>query len=188
MTSSKPTYFATADIFRTWLKRHHGKADELLVGYHKRGSGRPSMTWPESVDEALCYGWIDGIRRRVDDHSYTIRFTPRRSSSIWSAINMKRAGELEALGLMQPAGLAAFAKRTEGRSVIYSYEQRAKAQLSPEHEKRVRAHRKAAATFDALPAGLLHQLVYRIGSAKREETRARRFEKLYAAWAAGRRE
>jgi uncharacterized protein YdeI (YjbR/CyaY-like superfamily) len=188
MTGSEPTYFPTAARFGAWLKRNHAKADELLVGYYKRGSGKPSMTWAESVDQALCHGWIDGIRKRVDEHSYTIRFTPRRSRSIWSAVNIKRAKELEQLGRMQPAGLAAFVRRTEDRSAIYSYEQRQQAKLSPEHEKRVRAHRKAAAAFDALPPGFRQMLVHYIGSAKREQTRSTRFERLFAAWAAGRRE
>ena len=109
--SVDPTFFATPAAFRAWIKAHHGDADELVVGFYKKGSGRPSITWPESVDEALCFGWIDGIRRRIDDESYSIRFTPRRARSIWSAVNIKRAGELIAEGRVAPAGLRAFEAR-----------------------------------------------------------------------------
>ena len=111
----EPRFFATPQDFRAWLEEHHAGAGELLVGYYKKGSGRPSITWPESVDEALCFGWIDGIRRRIDDESYSIRFTPRRARSIWSAVNIARAGELIAEGRMTPAGLAAFEARDEAR-------------------------------------------------------------------------
>ena len=120
----KPRFFATPADFRAWLARNHGRAGELLVGFHRRDSGRPSITWPQSVDEALCFGWIDGVRRRIDDRRYTIRFTPRRRGSIWSAVNIKRAQELQNLGRMAPAGLAAFEARRDDRSAIYSYEQR----------------------------------------------------------------
>src|SRR5689334_24228381 len=118
----KPRFFATADAFRDWLKTHHDKVDELLVGFYKRGSGRPSITWPESVDQALCFGWIDGIRRRIDDERYTIRFTPRRKGSTWSNINLKRVEELTRLGLMHQAGQAAHAARSAAKSGIYAYE------------------------------------------------------------------
>jgi len=134
----EPTFFATPAGFRDWLEVHHADAPELLVGYYKKGSGRASMTWPESVDEALCFGWIDGIRRRIDDERYSIRFTPRRARSVWSAVNIRRAGELIAEGRMTPAGLAAFEARDEARSAIYSYEQRHKAKLDPEQERLLR--------------------------------------------------
>jgi uncharacterized protein YdeI (YjbR/CyaY-like superfamily) len=113
-----PTFFETPADLRTWLERHHADADELLVGFHKKGSGRASVTWPESVDEALCFGWIDGIRRSLDGERYTIRFTPRRPRSIWSAANIKRAKELTEEGRMQAAGLAAFERRRDDRSPI----------------------------------------------------------------------
>src|SRR4051812_9192148 len=103
-----PTFFETPAAFRAWLEAHHATAKELLVGFYKKGSGKPSITWPESVDEALCFGWIDGVRRRIDDMSYSIRFTPRKTSSIWSAVNVARVAELTALGRMQPDGLRAF--------------------------------------------------------------------------------
>ncbi len=121
------------------LARNHGRARELLVGFHKRDSGRPSITWQQSVDEALCFGWIDGIRRRIDNGRYTIRFTPRRRGSIWSAVNIRRAQELQKLGRMEPAGLAAFEARRDDRSAIYSYEQ-------PQREER---RDEAEATRDA---------------------------------------
>lgn len=120
----KPTFFKTPSDFRRWLESNHAKKTELLVGFYKKDSGNASITWSESVDQALCFGWIDGIRRSFDEQSYTIRFTPRRRGSIWSTVNTKRAQELIEQGLMQPAGLAAFAERQEYRSGIYSYEQR----------------------------------------------------------------
>src|ERR671935_2113772 len=117
-----PIFFATADDFRAWLEEHHASERELLVGFHKTGSGRPSMTWPESVDQALCFGWIDGVRRSLGDESYTIRFTPRKPRSTWSAVNIERANELIAEGRMRSPGLAAFEARSDERSAIYAYE------------------------------------------------------------------
>ena len=116
-------YFRSPAEFRAWLGKHHEKAPELWVGFHKRATGEPSLTWPESVDEALCYGWIDGVRKRIDDDRYKIRFTPRRKGSVWSAVNIRRVGELEAEKRMKPAGRAAFGLRKEKRSKIYAYEQ-----------------------------------------------------------------
>ena len=115
-----PTFFATPAEFRAWLEAHHDEARELWVGYYKKGSGRPSITWPESVDEALCFGWIDGVRKGIDDVSYMNRFTPRKPRSVWSAVNIKRVGELAELGLMRLAGLAAFEQRAAERSGIYA--------------------------------------------------------------------
>src|SRR6266540_6941417 len=120
----KPRFFATPAHLRKWFDKNHGTEKELLVGFHKKSSGRPSVTWPESVDEALCVGWIDGIRRSLGEESYTIRFTPRRARSIWSAVNIARAKALEREGRMKPAGRKAFEAREEYRSGIYSYEQR----------------------------------------------------------------
>ncbi len=132
----EPTFFATPEDFRAWLDAHHDTETELLVGFHKKGSGRPSITWPESVDQALCFGWIDGVRRRIDDDSYSIRFTPRKQRSNWSAINVARVGELTELGRMHPAGLAAFERRSDDRTAIYAYEQRKAAKLDAEQERR----------------------------------------------------
>src|SRR5262249_13469117 len=125
----KPTFFSSPPEWRSWLKLHHAKAQELWVGFYKKSSCKPSLTWPESVDEALCFGWIDGIRKSIDEISYAIRFTPRKPRSTWSAVNIKRVGELKKLKRMQPAGRKAFQQRTGDRSEIYAYEQR-KAQSS----------------------------------------------------------
>src|ERR687895_340334 len=127
----KATFFATPADFRAWLERHHETVGELLVGFYKKGSGRPSITWPESVDEALCFGWIDGVRRTIDDESYSIRFTPRRRRSIWSLVNVKRVAELTKLGRMQPAGLRAFEARDPRRTGVYSFEQKGEVTLPP---------------------------------------------------------
>jgi uncharacterized protein YdeI (YjbR/CyaY-like superfamily) len=173
----KPHFFETGEKFRHWLETNHDKLDELLVGFYKRGSGRPSMTWPESVDAALCFGWIDGIRRRVDEAAYTIRFTPRRRGSIWSAVNIDRVQELIRLGIMHPAGLAAFAKREEKKSRIYSYE-REHAAFAPSDEKRFRSNKKAWKFFSAQPPGYRRLVTHWVVSAKKDETRAKRLAKL----------
>ena len=182
----EPRFFATAAELRAWLEAHHADETELLVGYYKKGSGRPSITWPESVDEALCFGWIDGIRRRIDDESYSIRFTPRRARSIWSAVNIKRAGELIAEGRMTPAGLAAFEARSDDRSAIYSYEQRHHAALDDEQERRFRANAAAWEWFQSRPPSWRRTAVYWVTSAKKPETRERRLATLIEDAAAGR--
>jgi uncharacterized protein YdeI (YjbR/CyaY-like superfamily) len=174
----KPTFFAEPEEFRAWLERHHGEADELLVGFYRKGSGTPRITHPEAVDEALCFGWIDGKANRVDDHRYTIRFTPRRKGSNWSAVNVKRVGELKRLGRMRPAGLAAFKARRKDRSGVYSYEQRHKASLTAAQEKRFRANKQAWTFFQGSPAGYRTTAVWWVVSAKREETRERRLATL----------
>ncbi len=180
------TFFRSPPAFRAWLAKHHSTDRELLVGYHKKDSGKPSMTWPESVDEALCFGWIDGIRKRVDDDSYTIRFTPRRSRSIWSAVNIKRARELTALGSMQPAGLQAFRAREENRSGIYAYEQRTE-QLPEPYARKLRKHKTAWAFFLAQSASYRKTIGWWVISAKKEETRLKRLAKLIDDSAQGRR-
>jgi uncharacterized protein YdeI (YjbR/CyaY-like superfamily) len=182
----KPTFFATPQDFRRWLERNHETADELLVGFWKKDSGKPSMTWPESVDEALSFGWIDGVRRRIDDESYSIRFTPRRRGSIWSAINIKRAQELSNLGRMAPAGLRAFQARDEKKSAIYTYE-KPPAQLAPAEEKTFRANKKAWEYWTAQPPGYRRLALGWVTSAKKEETRARRLAQLIDDSAHGRR-
>jgi uncharacterized protein YdeI (YjbR/CyaY-like superfamily) len=181
----KPTFFATPDEFRAWLERNHADADELLVGFHKKGSGRPSIDWPQSVREALCFGWIDGVRRSLDDERYTIRFTPRRRGSIWSAVNVRTANELIEAGLMRPAGLAAFEARSEKRSGVYSYEQRKTAAFDPEQERSFRADAAAWEFFQAQPAGYRRTATWWVVSGKREETRARRLTRLIEDSAAG---
>ena len=178
-------YFPSADAFRAWLAEHHADRDELLVGFHKQGTGRPSMTWPESVEAALAYGWIDGIRRRVDDGRYTIRFTKRRPGSVWSAKNIATAKALVASGRMTPAGLAAFEARDEQRSRVYSFEREQAATLAPAEERRFRANKKAWAFFSAQPPGYRRTAYHWVISAKRAETRARRLALLIADSAAG---
>jgi uncharacterized protein YdeI (YjbR/CyaY-like superfamily) len=182
----RPTFFRSPAEFRRWLERHHAEAPELWVGFHKKGSGRPSITWPESVDEALCFGWIDGVRYRIDDTSYRIRFTPRKPRSVWSLVNVKRVAELKKLGRMAAAGLAAFAKADPKRSGIYSYE-RQNAKLDAASEKRFRANKSAWAFFKAQAPSYQRLTTYWVVSAKREETRRRRLVALIAGSAAGRR-
>jgi uncharacterized protein YdeI (YjbR/CyaY-like superfamily) len=171
------TFFPTPADFRRWLKTHHAAEQELLVGFYKTGSGKPSITWPQSVDQALCYGWIDGIRRRVDDESYTIRFTPRKPTSTWSAVNIKRVAELTQQGLMRPAGLKAFEARKENRSGIYSYEQRT-ATLPPEYEKVLKKNKAAWTYFQAQPASYRKAAMWWIVSAKQDATRLKRLAQL----------
>ncbi len=182
----KPIFFATPADFRRWFAKNAAKKAELLVGFHKRGSGKPSITWPESVDQALCFGWIDGVRRRIDDTAYSIRFTPRRAGSIWSTINIARAKELAAAGLMTPAGAAAFEARRDDRSAIYAYEQRRSAELAPDQEKRFRRNAKAWRFFSAQPPWYRRNTSHWVTSAKKGETRARRLATLIADSAAGR--
>lgn len=181
VASSSPMYFASPEDFRTWLRKHGPGASEQLVGFHKRGSGTPSMTWPESVDEALCVGWIDGVRKRVDDERYTIRFTPRKTTSIWSAINIERVRVLTEQGRMTPAGLAAFAHRQEGKSRTYSYEQAEHAELTPAQQAVFKKHKAAWTFFNAQTPRYRHQMIWRIQSAKQEPTRERRLALLIEA-------
>jgi uncharacterized protein YdeI (YjbR/CyaY-like superfamily) len=182
--SPKPTFFRSAADMRAWLARHHAAAGELWVGYYKRASGRSSITWPESVDEALCYGWIDGVRKSIDDVSYVIRFTPRRPGSIWSAVNIRRAQALIQQGRMSPAGLRAYEARKENKTGIYSYEQRS-AELEEPYRRALRKNAAAWTFFRAQPPSYRKAVSWWIVSAKREETRLRRVEKLIAYAAGG---
>jgi uncharacterized protein YdeI (YjbR/CyaY-like superfamily) len=174
----KPTFFATPREFRAWLEAHHATHRELSVGFYKRGTGRPSISWPESVDEALCFGWIDGVRKSLSDEAYTIRFTPRKRTSIWSAINVTRVAALESLGRMAPAGRVAFAARKPERTGVYSFERDVEAQLTQGEEKKLRANTAAAAFFDAQPPWYRRTAKHWVVSAKREATRARRLDQL----------
>src|SRR5687768_11441745 len=186
--TEQPTFFATPAKFRAWLAKHHATSDELWVGFHKKDTGKPSITWPESVDEALCYGWIDGVRKRIDDESYKIRFTPRRPRSTWSAVNVARVAELTRLGRMQPPGLAAFGRRAEDRTAIYAYEQpHADVAFDAATERAFRKHARAWAFFEAQPPGYRRLMIRRVMSAKREETRQRRLAELIEHSAGGRR-
>jgi uncharacterized protein YdeI (YjbR/CyaY-like superfamily) len=183
----EPTFFATPEDFRGWLQAHHETESELLVGFYKKGSGKPSITWPESVDEALCYGWIDGIRRSAGEDAYTIRFTPRKKKSTWSAVNIDRVAELTETGRMRPAGLKAFEAREEGNSRIYAYENRDKITLDPALEERFRANEKAWSFFHAQPPGYRKTITFWVMSAKQDATRQRRLEQLITDSAAGNR-
>lgn len=182
-----PTFFPTPAAFRAWLKKNHKTANELIVGYYRKDSGKPSITWPESVDEALCFGWIDGIRRRHPPDAYSIRFTPRRAGSNWSAINIKRVAALKKLKRMTPAGLAAFAKRTEAKSRVYTYEQKDRFVLDKGLEKTFKANKKAWEFFENQAPYYRKLMTGWLNMAKAEETRLRRLGKLMAACASGKR-
>jgi uncharacterized protein YdeI (YjbR/CyaY-like superfamily) len=182
----KPEFFQTPADFRTWLEKNHATATELWVGFYKKDSGKRSITWPESVDQALCFGWIDGIRKRVDENSYQIRFTPRQRGSIWSATNIKRAKELVSQKQMRPAGLKAFAARIENKSGIYSYEQRS-TELSQPYAKLLKKNKTASNFFKQQPPSYRKMISWWIISAKKEETRMARLVKLISESAKGKR-
>jgi uncharacterized protein YdeI (YjbR/CyaY-like superfamily) len=176
----KPTFFETPAAFRAWLKKNHKTADELIVGFYRKDSGNPSITWQQAVDEALCFGWIDGIRRKHSEIAYSNRFTPRRPKSNWSAINIARVEALTKEKRMQPAGLAAFAKRTEAKSRVYTYEQKDEPVFDPAYAKIFKANKTAWEFFCGL-APYHKKLETRwVHSAKQEATRLRRLEKLIA--------
>jgi uncharacterized protein YdeI (YjbR/CyaY-like superfamily) len=180
----KPKFFATQNDFRKWLEENHDKETELLVGFYKVGSGKPSMNWSQSVDEVLCFGWIDGVRRSIDGESYSIRFTPRRAKSIWSAVNIKKVAELTEKGLMRAAGLAAFAKRDKNKSAIYAYENKP-TEFPEELEKMFRANESAWSFFEKQANGYRRTLMFWVLSAKQHSTQIRRLEKLIEASASG---
>ena len=180
-----PRFFRGPAAFRKWLEANHESATELLVGLYKRDSGRASLTWPESVAEALCFGWIDGVRKSIDESSYTIRFTPRKSASIWSAVNSSKMEELIAADLVHPAGMSAFERRSAARSAIYAYENRTSAVLDAKSESEFKRHRAAWKFFASCPPWYRRTAIWRIVSAKRAETRAKRLAELIACCADG---
>jgi uncharacterized protein YdeI (YjbR/CyaY-like superfamily) len=182
-----PTYFATPAQFRSWLEAHHETEPELLVGFHKKATGVPSITWPESVDEALCFGWIDGVRRTIDDDRYTIRFTPRRRGSNWSAVNVKKVAQLTRQGRMQPVGLRAYEARSESRTGVYSFEQSREPHLTEEQERTFRADAEAWTFFSCAPPSYRRAATWWVISAKHEATRERRLGQLIEDSRAGRR-
>ena len=173
----KLTFFKRPSDLRKWLEKHHATEKELWVGFYKKHSGKPSITWPESVDEALCFGWIDGIRKSVDDISYTIRFTPRRARSTWSVVNIKRVAELTKQGRMLPPGLKAFAAREESRSGIYSYEQRSP-ELPEPYCRPLKKNKAAWNFFEGQRPSYRKAANWWVLSAKKEETRLKRLDKL----------
>lgn len=175
-----PIFFTEQSDFRRWLEENHEKATEIIVGYYKVGAGKVSMSWSQSVDEALCFGWIDGVRRKVDAESYCNRFTPRQAKSIWSAVNIAKVAELTNQNLMKPAGIAAFAKRDESKSRIYAYENEPK-HFSEEFEKHFKANEKAWIFFEKQANWYKKQMVNWVMTAKQEATRQNRFERLLNA-------
>ena len=183
--SLSPVFFATALEFRAWLDAHFASAAGLTVGFHKVGSGKPSLTWPESVDEALCVGWIDGIRKRIDEEAYQIRFTPRRTGSIWSAVNIAKAEILIAQGRMKPVGLEAYCKRVERLSRIYSYEQADFRGLALAELKLFKQNKAAWTFFEKLPPSYRKTMTHWVVSAKQQTTRARRLARFMTSCAAG---
>lgn len=166
-------FFESPHEFRAWFEANHETATELFVGYYKKGSGKPSITWEESVDQALCFGWIDGVRKRIDDESYKIRFTPRKSRSIWSAVNIKRMEELSAQGLVKPAGLKVFEQRRGERSEVYSYEQE-NLKLDEADEALFKANGQAWDFFQSTAPSYQKAALWWIVSAKKPETRQKR--------------
>src|SRR5438105_6961781 len=182
----KLRFFKTPAAFRKWLAANHAKTKELWVGFYKKDSGKPSITWPESVDEALCFGWIDGVRKRIDEESYMIRFSPRKPSSIWSAVNIRNAEKLIKEKRMQPAGLKAYEARKEYRSGIYSYEQRSPELVEP-YAGEFKRNKAAWRFFQAQPPSYRKMINWWIVSAKQEETRLKRLDKLIEASANGQR-
>ncbi len=181
-----PKFFPTPVTFRRWLEQHHASRNELWVRFYKKATGKPSITWPEAVDQLLCFGWIDGVRKSLNEESYIIRVTPRRAGSIWSAVNVRRAKELQKLGLMHEAGLKAFSSRDAKKTNRYSFE-RAQVKLDPAQEKRFRANRKALAFFEQQPPGYRRTVLWWVMSAKQEDTREKRLSILIETSAAERR-
>jgi len=173
-------FFKRPSAFRKWLAANHAKSKELWVGFYKKNSGKPSIDWPESVDEALCFGWIDGIRKSVDAESYKIRFTPRKPNSVWSAINIRNVERLIEEKRMQPAGLKAYGLRKENRSGIYSYEQRSPELIEP-YLGTLKRNKAAWKFFAAQPPGYRKMMNWFIVSAKQEETRLKRLAILIEA-------
>jgi uncharacterized protein YdeI (YjbR/CyaY-like superfamily) len=182
----KPRFFATASDLRAWFEQHAATADELQVGYYKKHTGRPSPTWSESVDEALCFGWIDGVRHSIDADRYTNRFTPRRKGSHWSRVNVAKVEALIAAGKMTPAGLAAFEARSAEKTGRASYETRPHA-FPPEHEKAFKADKAAWTWFSSQPPGYRRSAIWYVVSAVRAATQAKRLQRLIELSAEGRR-
>ena len=169
----KPAFFSSPDKFRKWLHENHLKKEELWVGYYKKATGKPSITWPESVDQALCYGWIDGIRKSINEESYMIRFTPRKPKSHWSKVNINKVKELKKKGLMMPSGIAAFRKLSEDNSEKASYEQK-RIKMPGKYLEIIKKNKKAWAYFQKETPSYRKQVTWWIISAKQEATRTKR--------------
>ena len=182
----KPRFFKSQADFRRWLEKHHASEQELILGFHKKATKKPSITYPEALDEALCFGWIDGVRRSLNEDSYTGRFSPRKPKSIWSNVNVRHVERLKKLGRMVPAGLAAFEARDPKRTGIYSFENRPR-ELAPEYEKIFRVNKKAWAFFEQEPPSIKRTCIFWVMSAKQEETRRRRLSQLIESSSKGER-
>jgi uncharacterized protein YdeI (YjbR/CyaY-like superfamily) len=182
----KARFFPNPSAFRKWLAANHNKSEELWVGFYKKGSGKPSIDWPQSVDEALCFGWIDGVRKTIDEESYKIRFTPRRSTSVWSAVNMRNVERLIKEKRMQPPGMKAFELRKDNRSGIYAYEQRSPELVEP-YAGKFKRNKAAWKFYQAQPFYYRKTLNWYVLSAKQEETRLKRLAKLIEVSAKGKR-
>src|ERR1044072_4179949 len=172
-----PRFFSSPEKFREWLEQHHDSASELLLGFHKKSSRKKIVTYAEALDEALCYGWMDGVRKNLNETSYTIRFTPRKAGSIWSNVNVNHVERLTKEGRMRPAGIEAYARRDPKRTGIYAFENRPR-EFSPEFEKAFRKNKRAWSFFEKQPPGYKRLMVFRIMEAKKEETRLKRFKEL----------
>lgn len=179
----KPKFFSSPEKFREWLEKNHDR-DELLLGFHKKASGKKSITYPEALDEALCFGWIDGVRRNLDETSYTIRFTPRKPKSIWSLVNVRHVERLTKEGRMAEPGQKAYARRDPKRTGIYAFEN-APREFSPEYEKKFRANKSAWEFFQTEPPSIRRTCIFWVMSAKKEETRLRRLDQLIDSSAKG---
>jgi uncharacterized protein YdeI (YjbR/CyaY-like superfamily) len=174
----KPKFFATPELWRAWLEKNHTSKTELWVGYYKTSTGKKSITWPQSVDEALCFGWIDGLRKSIDDDAYKIRFTPRKKTSIWSAVNVKRIAVLTEEGRMTEAGLTAFGHRKENKTGIYGHDRKEEAKLPSEWQSRFEKNKRAWTWFSARAPSYRRIAIHWVMSAVKEETRERRFQEL----------
>jgi uncharacterized protein YdeI (YjbR/CyaY-like superfamily) len=184
LSDPKPIFFKSPQEFYDWLEEHHETETEVYVGFHKTHTGKRAMSWSEAVDQALCFGWIDTRSNSIDEDRYMQRFTPRKPGSNWSKINVEKVANLTEAGLMRPAGLAAFEKRTDAKTGVYSFER--ESELSPEYEARLRANAAAADYFDSRPPWYRRTAIHLVMSAKREETRLRRLNRLIEDSAAGR--
>jgi uncharacterized protein YdeI (YjbR/CyaY-like superfamily) len=182
---SEPIFFSSPEEFYTWLEEHHETHSEVYVGMYKKHTGKRAMSWSEAVDQALCFGWIDGRANRIDEDRYMQRFTPRRPGSNWSNVNVEKVAKLQEAGLMRPAGIAALERRSQDRTGVYSFE-RENAELPPQYEQRLRSNTAAAEYFDSRPPSYRRTAIHLVISAKREETRLRRLEQLIEDSAAGR--
>jgi uncharacterized protein YdeI (YjbR/CyaY-like superfamily) len=184
MSVPKPIFFNSPQEFYDWLEENHETETEVYVGFYKQHTGKRAMSWSESVDQALCFGWIDTRSNSIDEDRYMQRFTPRKPGSNWSKINVEKVAKLKEAGLMRPAGLAAFDRRTDERTGVYSFER--ETELAPEYDARLRANKAAAKYFESRPPWYRRTAIHLVMSAKREETRLRRLAQLIEDSAAGR--